>query len=512
MSAELYDGVREIARQRSEVCAIQDVDGTPVGYGELIVLADRLAGALDARGVRAGDAVAFALPNSACYVALILAVARLRARYVPLMRDFSEEESARAVRQAEPVLLVAERPHHVPEGSLPVVGLDELCRADAGRRLAQGDAPGSMTVDAPGSGTAASASSASQESERTAVFRLLWTSGSTGFPKMMAWRQDKFVTERRRWLADTGMTAADVYYCRHPLDVAHATDLHVFAALLSGARLVLADPEAPPAAHLARLAAERVTVMSALPAHYTQLIATARAHGRVDLSALRRPLCGGAYLGPATVREADDVLGIRIRQIYGSTEFGLALGNMADEVQTRLAMTAVREVGARIEPLTEQSSETGELVLRSDCTSEGYPHVPGAQARTFRDGEFWTGDVAERLPGGAFRILGRVDEALAGPKGPVLAPAVDAEIAEACPGTEAATLPVEPGAYLNRVVLALCPGPEADPETVLKAARDVLAEHGLDATMHLVDAIPHTPVGKIDKPQLRARFALAGAR
>ncbi|MDG4859419.1 long-chain fatty acid--CoA ligase [Streptomyces sp. T-3] len=511
MSGELYDAVREIAEKQPEVRAIQDVDGTPVGYGELISLADRLAGGLAARGVGAGDAVAVALPNSTRYVALILAVARLSARYVPLMRDFSEEESARAVHQAEPVLLVAGRAHHVPEGALPTVGLDEIESGTAAQLDADAhELDGTAATAPPEPGSAAVATR--RESDRTAVFRLLWTSGSTGFPKMMAWRQDKFVTERRRWLADTGMTSDDVYYCRHPLDVAHATDLHVFAALLSGARLVLADHEAPAAAHLQRLAAERATVMSALPAHYTQLVAAAREHGRADLSALRRPLCGGTYLGPATVREADDVLGIRIRQIYGSTEFGLALGNMTDEVQTGLAMIPVREVGARVEPLTEQSPDTGELVLRSDCTSEGYPHVPQAQARTFRDGEFWTGDIAERLPGGAFRILGRVDETLATPNGPVLAPALDAEIAEACPGAEAATLPVEPGAYLNRVVLALSPGPGTDPETAVKAARDVLAGHGLAGTIHLVDAIPQTPVGKTDKPQLRARFALQGGR
>ncbi|MEU5950119.1 long-chain fatty acid--CoA ligase [Micromonospora sp. NPDC047465] len=479
MTAVLCQAVADVAARRPDHVAVVDIDGSRIRYRELVALGERLAAGLYARGVRAGDTVAFALPNSVRYVALIMAVARVGARYVPLMRNFTAADTERAVGQARPVLLVAGREHHVAPGAVPVVSLDDL------------------DVDAP----------PAPEEPYAGLFRQLWTSGSTGFPKMMVWRQDKFVAERRRWLADTGIVADDVFYCRHPLDVAHATDLHVFAALLSGARLVLADPDDSPRAYLDRLQRERATVMSALPAHYEMLV-RAGADAQVDLSRLRRPLCGGAYLSPDVVRAAADTLGVHIRQIYGSTEFGLALGNMADELQTSGAMPPVRGVGARLAPLVDEHTSIGELVLRSDCTSEGYLFADAANARTFRDGEFWTGDVAQEVGDGAFRIIGRVSEVLSTPDGPVLAPVLDAECRAASPGTQVVSLPLDPGELTDRVLVAVRPGHGVAAEDAVRQVTAVLAGHRLAATVRLVDEIPHTPVGKIDKPALRRQFEL----
>ncbi|MFC7548721.1 class I adenylate-forming enzyme family protein [Plantactinospora sp. GCM10030261] len=477
----LCQALREIAADRPDQVAVVDVDDTPIRYGELVALVERLAAGLYARGVREGDTVAFALPNSARYVALILAVARIGARYVPLMANFGPEDTRRAIEQSTPVLLVADREHHVPPATVPVV------------------APQTLAADAPEPPAKA----------YTGLFRQLWTSGSTGFPKMMVWRQDKFLTERRRWLADVGIRPDDVFYCRHPLDVAHATDLHMFAALLSGARLVLADPADPPAAYLARLRRSRATVMSALPAHYEMLVRAAeQTGGPVDLPAMRLPMCGGAYLSPAVVRATAERLGVHIRQIYGSTEFGIAAGNMADELQTAGTVTAVQGVGMRIAPLVDGHGDIGELVLRSPCTSEGYLFADEANRRTFREGEFWTGDVAQRTTAGAIRVIGRVSEVLTAADGPLPAPLLDAECVAACPESEVVCLLAEPGTLSDRVIVVIDPGttPAAD---VTATVRDILDRHRLRADLHLVEGIPHTPVGKVDKPALRRQFVLA---
>jgi acyl-coenzyme A synthetase/AMP-(fatty) acid ligase len=464
-SSRLYEAVRAIADERPEACVIRTTDGASLSYVELIELTDRLAAGLLDNGVDTGDTVACSLRNSAGYVALIMAAASIGACYVPLMANFDPAETAIALELTRPKLIVADGHREVSGGDVPVVALDVLTGYPA---LTGRDAGESY----PG------------------VFRKLWTSGSTGFPKLLAWRQDKFVTERHRWLADTGIVDTDVFFCRHTLDVAHATDLHVFAALLSGAQLVLADPEAAPAELLRQLQEYRVTVMSALPRHYEQLVLAAGGPGRVDLSRLRRPLCGGAYVSPAVVRDSAEVLGIHIRQIYGSTEFGLALGNMADVVQADGSMVPVAGVGTRLASLTADTPDIGELVLCSPCTSEGYLNNPAAHARTFRDGEFWTGDVARRASDGSYRILGRVSEALATPNGPVLAPMLDEEIVGSCPVAESVTLPVDPGSE----------------EEITKSVGGILAHHGLTGPVHVVPAVPHTPVGKADKPRLRREW------
>lgn len=455
----LHDAVRAVAVRRPDACAILDTGGDSVTYAGLVDLVDRLSGGLAARGVRAGDCVAFALRNSIDYVALILATANLGAHYVPLLTGFDDVDVKEALHRTRPVLLVADR--DVPT-ELPTVDVERL-RASEPRR---------------------------DTDVHTGVFRILWTSGSTGFPKRIAWRQDRFVTERRRWIADTGIRDTDVFFCRHTLDVAHATDLHVFAALLAGARLVLADPGAPAAELLGQLVEHGATAMSALPRHYEDLVEAAPPG--TDLSRLRRAMCGGAYLSPAVVRKAERTLGVTIREVYGSTEFGLALGDMSGT-----GLVPVAGVGVRIEPLPD-SSDTGELVLRSGCTSEGYLDNPEANARTFRGAEFWTGDIATRH-GHGYRILGRLTDAVATRRGPVFAPMLDEEITADGAVVESVSLPVR--VYGDEVVVVARPADPAGP--ALTRIRSVLAAHGLRGTVELVDAIPRTEVGKVDKPLLR---------
>ncbi|MGW3955403.1 class I adenylate-forming enzyme family protein [Streptomyces sp. NPDC004752] len=481
----LYQALHDIAVRRPDARAVTATDGTSVSYPELVALVDRTAAGLRGHGIGAGAVVACSLHNSIGYLALILAVARTGARYVPLMSNFDAADTATALRLTEPRLIVADHDRAFPASSPPVAALDDLtCAAPAPR--------------APGE-------------QHSGIFRALWTSGSTGFPKQMVWRQDRFLRERRRWLADTQITAADVFFCRHTLDVAHATDLHVFAALLSGAELVLADPQAGPDVLLRQIEEHGATAMSALPRHYEEYARAAADGPAPDLSRLRRPLCGGAYLSAAQMSDAAEVLGIHIRQIYGSTEFGLALGNMADVLQAGLGMFPVEGVDTRLEPLSPDRPDLGELVLLSDCTSEGYVGSDEANARTFRGDEFWTGDVAQRQTDGSLRILGRVTEILAAADGPLPAPVLDEEIAAQCPVLESVALPAHPGAYDNEVLLAVRPDPARSGHEVRKSVEAVLRAHGLAGTVRLADDIPHTPVGKPDKPLLRKRWEAEAA-
>ena len=516
----LYAAVAEVAASRPDAEAVRTTDGEQVAYRELLARADRIAAGLHRRGIGHGSTVAVCLANGIGYVALILAAARTGARYVPLLANFDARDIRTALERARPDLVVLDGHRTIATDGLPVAGLSAL---EATVPAATGERPDTAALPATAELPAAAPGSS--------VFRMLWTSGSTGFPKAMTWRQDKFVTERRRWLADTGIRDSDVFFCRHTLDVAHATDLHVFAALLSGARLVLADPHAPAATLLAQLAAQRATVMSALPDHYAALVRAAAdvpAGQRLDLGRLRLPLCGGAYLGTDVVAGAADVLRIRIREIYGSTEFGLAMGNASDTKseteagsgtgrparppRTPSGLSPVAGVGVRLEPLHPAAPDLGELVLISDCTSEGYLDDGPANARTFRPGEFWTGDVARRTPDGRYRVLGRVTEALAATHGPLCAPILEEEIAASSAVAGAICLAARPQEYTDETLVAVRTAPGHTARDAAKAVEEVLAAHGLRGSVRHVGEFPLTPVGKIDKPRLRALWQTAGDR
>ncbi|MGX2993381.1 class I adenylate-forming enzyme family protein [Streptomyces sp. JNUCC 64] len=491
----LFETIRGIAAGRPEATAVETVDGESCTYARLVARAESLAAGLSARGVGPGDTVVcHGLPNTPDYVAFVLAVAALRACYVPVLADFDGAAVDRALALARPVLWVGS-PHRDAEGAVPRVDLAALPLTGSGTGADAGTGP-----------RAGAGPLATGHADR--VFRRLWTSGSTKSPKLVSWKQGPFVRERLRWVADIGVGESDTVLCRHTLDVAHATDLHVFAALLAGARLLLTDPRTPPAVLLRQLARHRVTMMSALPRHYEDLVAAART-SPTALPALRRPLCGGAYVSPALMESCARTLGVHLRQVYGSTEFGLGLGNMDDVVQSAAGMVPVGGVTARLAPLDDDpGSGLGVLVLSSDCTSEGYLHDDEANAVTFRDGEFWTGDIAQHVADGSYRVLGRTTDAVRTVNGPLPSPVLDGLIADHCPAVaESVSVPPEPEVYAPEVLVVVRPVEGVLAGAAAAQIREVLRPLGVDGVVREVESVPRTVVGKPDKPLIRRRWA-----
>lgn len=278
----------------------------------------------------------------------------------------------------------------------------------------------------------------------------------------------------------------------------------MYSALLAGATVVLADPEAPVETLLGQLRDFGATVCEALPRQYADYARAAdRAGTRPRLDALRLPLFGGAYSGRGLLRHCAAALGLRPRRIYGSAEFGVAL----TEHEHGSGMYPVDGVGARLAPLGGDDGQLGELVLLSGCTSEGYVGNEESNARAFRDGEFWTGDVASRSADGGYEVLGRISEILESPEGPLPGPVFEAELAEAPGIGSAVCVPDGPGAV--RVLAERVPGYlNAELQSAVAARA---GGHGIRARIRVVSAIPRTPVGKPNRAAVAALLAEPGA-
>ncbi|WP_164253509.1 class I adenylate-forming enzyme family protein [Streptomyces sp. S4.7] len=477
-----------MAHRRPDAIAVRTANGEAVTYQELLAHVDRMAEGLAARQVGRGDVVACrGLRNSTGYVAFILAVAKTGAVYVPLIREFDREGLDEAIRRTRPMFVVTEDEHHLVSPTVDSVALKEL------------ESAGPPPVSSP--------------AERDAVdgpFRILWSSGSTGFPKMISWRQDKLLQERKRWVRHIGLTDTDVVFCGHTLDVAHATDLHLFAALLAGAPLVLGEPESEPERLLGELEGTGATMMSALPRHYAQLADAADTQKdaeRPTLSALRLPLCGGTYVGSNLVARCRRSLGIVLCEIYGSTEFGLAAVDLPSAPAVSRHLPLVTGVEARLEPIAGAGrDEAGELVLSSPWTSEGYLHSEVAHLRTFRDGEYWTGDVAQRDDSGRYRILGRVSESLPATHGLLFTPGLDEDLVAHCPVAEAVSVVADLDDPDVRVHVVVRPAPGRAAEEVRAEVRArLVGHHGLTGDVVVTDTIPRTAVGKPNKALIRSR-------
>jgi len=325
------------------------------------------------------------------------------------------------------------------------------------------------------------------------------TSGSTGAPKLALWRQDRLYREIMHWVDSAGLDASARYLSIHTLDGGHAVDLHVFPALLTGATLYLGD-----ATHventLQTLHEQRISVMSALPSQYLALAQAAQSRG-IRLPALSKPFCGGAYLDDHVVLECERHLGVHLKRIYGSTEFGMVLANFAPGLQVGCGMRPVGDVEVTLKALDPAQPEVGEIIARSAHRGSGYFPPPPMPCE---DQAYATGDIARRLADGSLMPMGRSTDALLTKQGTQFAPALEAQIAQAMKFERVVMLIDEQDRRRAQVVVQ---ANIADAQERLNELSGGLDRLGINASVTVLERIPLTPTGKPDRARLRKLLA-----
>lgn len=472
----LYNALYAIVLENKSKIAIQLTSGRSVTYGQLLGLISSISNGFYKNKVKPNDTIATVLSNSIEYVALIFACAKIGISYVPILENFSADYVKLALDISGAKYIVVDGSRRCLSFNIPVLEVNELVK----------NAPLKKQYN---------------ETTYSGVFRKLWSSGSTGFPKMIIWRQDKLLLERQRWIRNTGINDCDIFFCRHPLDVAHATDLHVFSSLLSGATLIIMDNKMNDEAILKYINENKVTSMSALPNHYDEM--SKAANGKeTSLIHLRNPWCGGAYLSFDIMIKVNKKLNINIKQLYGSTDFGLAMVNMKDQLQSDLSMTIINGVEAHIKPIDNSSKNIGELILYSDLTSDGYVNNDIENEKSFKNGFYHTGDIAEIIRKDTFRILGRVNDLVMTNKGIMLATLLNDEILKFFDGVNTITYASPSNSLSNHVIIFVIDNNIFNKSIFTKKIKFFLHEKEVFAKIIYLREIPTTPVGKIDKPSL----------
>jgi acyl-coenzyme A synthetase/AMP-(fatty) acid ligase len=449
-------------------------------YSELLALTDAVAARL--HSLDPGDLLAVRCTNSYAYVALIFAVAKLRLSYVPVMSNFTSAQVDEVARMG-PRLYVHDAESAVPDRWRDrAVALESL----TGERAVTGaDLPSCASSRLP-----------------PETFRVMWSSGSTGPSKPIIWRQDTLAAERLRWNVYVGFSHEDVFLCLHTLDVAHATDLHLFSSVAAGAHLILL-PEAGDTRQVVGLVEKyAVTALSALPTHYREIID--RFGDEVStpqrLATITCAMSGGAMTTDQLLSDAYEMLGLEIREIYGSTEFGLAMIAPPATGGRRQELLPVSGVGVAL----RGNENPGEIELDSMLTADEYWRRNEDSRKTFAQGVFRAGDLALRSEIGGYRVLGRASDYFVNDDAtPVNLFEVDECLRKRYSTSEIFSIQEEDIATGQSRVRTYVGADGPDDATI----RSALLTEGLtgDIVVVRVSRIPRTPVGKYDKGALSAQ-------
>ncbi|MDX2933871.1 benzoate-CoA ligase family protein [Streptomyces ipomoeae] len=482
-------------------------------HGEIHALASRAATVLADHGVRPGDRVMLALPDSIAWVTAFLATARLGAVAVLVNPELTPPELQFMSEDTEAVLWVTGPglDHHIP------------ARGNRGREWGsdQPHTPGAASTPPRAerlgadqlmalSATAAPKTDAHPVDAHTPLY-IQYTSGTTGRPKGVVHVHGDPKTYHdligRRLLR---ITQSDVTLSVSRLYFAYGFGNAFVFPLFSGSSAVLTDRRPTPAVVDELVARHRVTLLYSVPSAYAALIAD-RANGHeACFASVRAAVSAGEGMPAGLGKQVTELLGAPVLEQIGSTEAGHAF--CANSFDHNHPGTVGRPVPGFEVELRDRAGnpvpdgETGELWVRGPTVTPGYLNRPEETGRAFAGGWLATRDRARREPDGTYRHLGRADDMeMVG--GITVSPLEVEALLRTHPAVrDVAVVAVtdERGASKLRAFVIPVPpiavGLEAE---LIRMARDKLAAFKVPRSVSFVPTLPRTATGKLRRHLVR---------
>jgi crotonobetaine/carnitine-CoA ligase len=461
-------------------------------YGEFDAISNRVLADMTERGVERGNSVHLALTNSATFVAVWIAAAKMGVWIVPSDPTGTTAELAGQIARTKPALGFCSRSrehtYRDAAGSMSYIAVDEA------------DTTFGFIPEA-----ARTVSYRAEPLDRLAV---MFTSGTTGRPKGVEITQANFAFAGEVMAHESGLTPDDRQLVVLPLFHANAQYYSFASAIAVGASVALMHTFSA-SRFLQQAVRHKATCASLFAAPLRMILARG---GPVDELRLRH--CWFAQnISSSDYDTITELFGCAPRQLYGMTETIPAvltsrvehagpttMGSVSDRCEVEIHDADGNAVGPGVE---------GELVVggrRGTTLFAGYLDDGAVTAASFRDSWFLTGDRATVDAEGRFFFAGRRSDVLKVAGENVSTVEVEAVLSEHPSVLEAAVVGA-PDEIRDEVpvafVVASDPTSGIDLDDLASWCQDRLAKVKQPRTITVLDSLPRTSVGKIRKFLLR---------
>ncbi|MGB5851627.1 MAG: amino acid adenylation domain-containing protein, partial [Rhodanobacter sp.] len=488
-------------------------EGATLGYAELNERANRLAHHLRASGVRPDQRVAICAERSLELVVGLLAILKAGAAYVPLDPEYPPERLAWMLQDCAPAVLLTQQalaPRLAPLApGVPLLALD-------------GAEPAWAACETSNPTTAAAGLH-----DRHLAY-VIYTSGSTGLPKG-AMNEHRGVVNRLRWMQEMfAVDARDVVLQKTPCSF-DVSVWEFFLPLMSGARLVMAragghrDP-----AYLAEIIRrEQVSTVHFVPSMLHAFLE----HGdSAACASLKRVICSGealpAVLAAAFFRQLPDV---GLHNLYGPTEAAVDVtawacvpgdGASSIPIGRPVANTRIYILDGCGQPVPV--GVAGEIFIGGVQVGRGYLNRAALTAERFLPDPFGhdadarmykTGDLGRWRADGNIDYLGRNDFQVKLRGFRIELGEIEHRLATHPAVAQTVVLAREdrPGDMRLVAYVAAAAGTNPDPAELSAHLRASLPEYMVPSHYVMLEAIPLSPNGKVDRARLPAPGAAAGS-
>ncbi|MBY8988203.1 MAG: long-chain-fatty-acid--CoA ligase, partial [Candidatus Lokiarchaeota archaeon] len=457
-------------------------------------------------GIRKGDKVSVYLPNMPEFVYLYLGIPKIGAITGPVNALFKAREVKFVVDHSEAKVLVTipqfmETVNEVKK-DLPnlkhiiVIGevVDDTLNFWELMDKASAESPPKVKIK-----------------EKEDVAAILYTSGTTGFPKGVL--QTHFNIRRDAEMIQEFLKAREDFRFMLILPLFHvnAQVVTVMAPFSIGASCIL-TPGFSAQTHWETVAKYKASTFSAVPTVLSILLRMP--HENLDLSSLKFIICGAAPLPVEVFREFEETFDCKIVEGYGLTEGTCAssVNPLPTETEDRRKvgsigiplpgnkMKIVDENGEDVPPNTK-----GEIIIKGDNVMKEYFKNPEANSETLKNGWLYTGDIGHMDDDGFFFITDRKkDMIIRG--GENIYPREIEEVLYSHPSVSLATvIGVRDKIYgeLPKAFIVLKEGESINEEEIIEFCKQNLADFKIPKYVEFRDSFQQTPTGKIMKQPLR---------
>ncbi|SJN14718.1 Acetoacetyl-CoA synthetase [leucine] [Halomonas citrativorans] len=501
MNHNLFETFATKMRERADADFITTREGRHYSYTDALNISAQLAGALIELGVIQGDRVAVQVDKSPEAILLYLACLRIGGVYLPLNTGYTGDEIRYFLNDAEPALFVC-RPK-----------LEDEARVLA----AETGCPAVATLGSAADGSLMETSRRAMPCEEIVTLgendlaAILYTSGTTGRSKGAMLTHRNLASNAETLVKTWHFSANDRLI--HALPIFHTHGLFVACnvVLMAGASMLF----------LPKFDADIIfeelphgSVMMGVPTFYTRLVQDARLTPKAAEN-MRLFISGSAPLTSETHEAFEAKTGHAILERYGMTETNMNISNPY-QGERRAGTVGVPLPGVDIRIIDRESGaevaegDIGILQVRGPNVFIGYWRMPEkTREELLDDGFFITGDLAMRDAQGYVHIVGRDKDLVISGGYNVYPKEVEQLIDELEQVVESAVIGLphpDFGEGVTAVVVCQA-GASLDETTIFDHLAGRLAKYKQPKRVFFVEELPRNTMGKVQKNELRKRFA-----
>lgn len=481
---------------RDAPCLVEG--GQTLSYGDVVELSWSVAGALAASGVRPGEKVGILSANHARAFACVFGIARLGAVWCPInpRNETAENRALLELFDCDCLLY-----HSAFEPMVRALGVRVAVCLDR---------------DDEFSGWLAQSTPVEPGTPPEDLAMLVGTGGTTGRPKGVMLTARNLETMTALTLMGYPFSGRPVYLALAPLT--HAAGVLCFPVMALGGRIVVM-PKPDLGAFLALISEHGVTHTFLPPTLIYMLLGHERVR-EADLSSLQCFWYGAAPMSTARLREALEVFGPVMAQLFGQTEAPMMVSMLPPaehfDADGTVATARLSSAG-RPSPLVQvaimdeagtvlPTGERGEIVVRGSLVMAGYYKDPEATAQAWRFGWHHTGDVGYLDEDGYLFIVDRLKDMIITGGFNVYSAEVEQALMQHPAVRDCAVIGLPDEKWGERVeaVVELRPGIVVTTPELIGFVKERIGSVKAPKQVEVWTELPRSRVGKVLKTEVRA--------